>query len=141
MLLAWVRAEGGTTSSGAAGRQVQRARELLRQATAVARELGMTPVLEDCERLLAGIAGAAAAATSSTAAPNPLPAACHPGGLTAREAEVLQLIATGATNQEIADTLVVSVRTVERHLLHVYSKIGARRRADAVAYVLRERLA
>ncbi len=57
-------------------------------------------------------------------------------GLTEREAEVLRLVAAGRTNQEIADELVLSVRTVERHVQNVYGKIGARRRAQATAYVL-----
>ncbi|MGH2589030.1 MAG: response regulator transcription factor, partial [Dehalococcoidia bacterium] len=65
----------------------------------------------------------------------------NPAGLTRREVEVLRLLATGASNQEIADMLVVSVRTAERHLLHIYGKIGARRRGDAVAYALRGGLA
>ena len=64
-----------------------------------------------------------------------------PDGLTAREAEVLRLVASGRTNGEIADLLVVSVRTVETHLTHAYTKIGARNRADATAYALRRGLA
>ena len=60
--------------------------------------------------------------------------------LTPREVEVLQLIARGATNREIADRLVVSTRTVERHITHIYGKIGARGRASATAYALRNSL-
>jgi DNA-binding NarL/FixJ family response regulator len=52
-----------------------------------------------------------------------------PYGLTAREAEVLWLIAAGKTNQEIADALVLSVRTVERHISTVYEKLGVHGRA------------
>jgi DNA-binding NarL/FixJ family response regulator len=60
-----------------------------------------------------------------------------PDGLTAREAEVLRLLAAGRTNKEIAADLVLSVNTVERHLANAYRKISIRNRADATAYVLR----
>ena len=56
-----------------------------------------------------------------------------PHDLTAREKEVLKLIAGGLTNKEIAAELVVSVATVERHVANIYGKIGARGRADATA--------
>lgn len=56
------------------------------------------------------------------------------GGLSARESEILQLVARGLTNDEIARRLVLSVRTVERHVANVYVKIGASgRTARAVA--------
>src|SRR5262249_10632421 len=45
--------------------------------------------------------------------------------LTARELEVLQLVASGRTNKEVARDLVLSVRTVERHIANIYAKIGA----------------
>ena len=59
-----------------------------------------------------------------------------PDGLTEREVEVLRLVAGGQTNKEIAGELVLSVRTVERHIGNIYKKIGARGRADAAAYTL-----
>ena len=58
------------------------------------------------------------------------------GDLTAREVEVLRLLAGGKTNGEIAEELYVSVRTVERHVANIYAKIGARGRANATAYAL-----
>jgi len=61
-------------------------------------------------------------------------------GLTPRETEVLRLIAKGESNRDIAGELVLSVRTVERHITHIYGKIGARGKADATAYALRHEL-
>jgi pimeloyl-ACP methyl ester carboxylesterase/DNA-binding CsgD family transcriptional regulator len=69
----------------------------------------------------------------------------HPQGrplaqLTQREVEVLRLIAAGKSNQQIADTLVLSLRTVERHITNLYGKVGAHGKADATAYALRHGL-
>jgi non-specific serine/threonine protein kinase len=64
-----------------------------------------------------------------------------PGGLTTREAEVLQLIAAGCTSQEIADRLVISIHTVERHITHIYQKLGVRGRAEAIAVALTQGIA
>jgi pimeloyl-ACP methyl ester carboxylesterase/DNA-binding CsgD family transcriptional regulator len=55
------------------------------------------------------------------------------GYLTPRQLEVLHLVANGRTNREIADELVLSVRTVERHLEDAYGKLGARNRFEAIA--------
>jgi DNA-binding NarL/FixJ family response regulator len=60
-----------------------------------------------------------------------------PDRLTAREAEILRLVAARRTNKEIAAELFLSVHTVERHVQNTYRKIGARNRADAGDYVAR----
>jgi DNA-binding CsgD family transcriptional regulator len=60
----------------------------------------------------------------------------YPGGLTAREEEVLSLLAGGRTNREIAAHLVISLPTVERHIANIYHKIEARNRAEATAYAI-----
>ena len=60
--------------------------------------------------------------------------------MTRREVEVLCLIAQGKSNREIADMLVLSMRTVERHITNLYAKINARGRADATAYALSHEL-
>lgn len=59
------------------------------------------------------------------------------GPLSERETQVLRLLARGQSNAEIASELVLSVRTVEKHVANVYAKIGARGRADAATYALR----
>jgi predicted ATPase/DNA-binding CsgD family transcriptional regulator len=64
----------------------------------------------------------------------PQPAGAHPDGLTAREAEVLRLLASGLSNREIAERLVVSVRTVGRHVDNLYGKIGVHERSKARQY-------
>jgi DNA-binding CsgD family transcriptional regulator len=66
----------------------------------------------------------------------PLPATrAHPAGLTARQADVLHLLAGGLTNAEIATRLVLSVRTVDHHVSSILSKLGvsSRREAGAMA--------
>ena len=65
----------------------------------------------------------------------------YPNALTEREVEVLKLLARGASNREIADNLVISMRTVERHITHIYGKIGARGKADATAFALKHSIA
>ncbi|WP_411110059.1 LuxR C-terminal-related transcriptional regulator [Streptomyces sp. c-19] len=57
-----------------------------------------------------------------------------PGGLTAREAEVLRLVASGGTNKDIARALVISEHTVARHLNNIFAKLGVGSRAAATAY-------
>jgi DNA-binding NarL/FixJ family response regulator len=61
--------------------------------------------------------------------------------LTAREFEVLRLIAAGHSNRQIADMLFLSPRTVERHIANIYLKIDAHSKAEATAYVRRHCLA
>jgi DNA-binding NarL/FixJ family response regulator len=75
--------------------------------------------------------------------PHALPRSSFPDHLTRREVEVLRLIGAGEDNQRIAALLVLSVRTVERHISNIYSKIGAQgpaSRAMATAYALRHDL-
>ena len=60
--------------------------------------------------------------------------------LTAREREVLQLVAAGLTNAAIAERLVISPKTAEHHVGRVLAKLGARSRAEAAALAVREGL-
>ena len=76
--------------------------------------LGATPAAQEVARLLA---------------PGPLP-----GGLTAREAEVLRLVAAGRSNPEIAAALFLSKKTVARHLSNIFTKLNVASRTAAAAY-------
>ena len=94
----------------------------LEAAQAVFEQLGAVPALAQ----VAELAGR----------PAPRPA----GGLTAREVEVLRLVATGASNREIAQTLVISEKTVARHVANILTKLGAPSRTAAAAYAYRHDL-
>ena len=59
-----------------------------------------------------------------------------PGGLSSREREVAQLVARGLSNREIADALVLTERTVESHLTHIFGKLGLRSRSQLTAWSL-----
>lgn len=63
-----------------------------------------------------------------------------PDGLSAREVDVLRLMADGRTTEEIGKQLVIQPRTVETHITHVYQKTGCRNRAEATLYAQRHGL-
>jgi DNA-binding NarL/FixJ family response regulator len=67
--------------------------------------------------------------------------AARPGGLTEREVEVARLVADGKTNREIAEALVLSERTVAKHLDHIFTKLGVSSRTAVAAFTLRHGLA
>ena len=67
-------------------------------------------------------------------------AALRPGGLTARELQVLRLLAAGKTNHAIASDLLLAEKTVDRHVSNIYSKLGVSSRAAATAYAYQHRL-
>jgi ATP/maltotriose-dependent transcriptional regulator MalT len=62
------------------------------------------------------------------------PVAAHSHGLTARELQVLRLVAAGKSNREIASTLVISEHTVARHLQNIFAKLGVSSRTAASAF-------
>jgi DNA-binding NarL/FixJ family response regulator len=63
-----------------------------------------------------------------------------PAGLTERELEVLLVLARGGSNQEIAQDLGISAKTVGHHLEHVYQKAGVRSRAAATVWAYEHNL-
>jgi DNA-binding CsgD family transcriptional regulator/tetratricopeptide (TPR) repeat protein len=63
-----------------------------------------------------------------------------PAGLTQREVEVLQLVARGATNQQVADVLHISVRTVNTHMTNILNKTGCDNRTAASAFAIEHKL-
>ena len=117
------------------GRAAQpQVREWLQEALTLTEQLGMDGEAQKVrEQLGAFLPGT----------PHALPRSSFPDHLTRREVEVLRLIGAGEDNQRIAALLVLSVRTVERHISNIYSKIGAQgpaSRAMATAYALRHDL-
>lgn len=60
--------------------------------------------------------------------------------LSARELEILQLLAKGYTNKEISELIFLSVKTVEAHRSKIYAKLGLKTRADLVAYAMAHKL-
>jgi DNA-binding NarL/FixJ family response regulator len=63
-----------------------------------------------------------------------------PAGLTAREVEVLQLLARGLSNKQIAQRLVIAPKTVANHVEHIYTKIDASTRAGAGLFAMQHGL-
>lgn len=96
------------------------ARRELEAACATFRELGATPAAEEAKRLLRP--------------------ADHPAGLTGREVEVLRLVASGRSNTQIAGELVLSEKTVARHLSNIFAKLDVGSRTAAAAYAFEHRL-
>jgi DNA-binding NarL/FixJ family response regulator len=64
-----------------------------------------------------------------------------PGSLSEREAQVLRLVAEGMTNHAIAAELVLSDKTVKRHIGNIFNKLGVSSRAGATAFALRAGIA
>jgi HD-GYP domain-containing protein (c-di-GMP phosphodiesterase class II) len=64
----------------------------------------------------------------------------HPGGLTARELEVLRLVARGLATKQIAAELVITPKTADSHIQHVYAKLGVSTRAAATIFAMRHDL-
>ncbi len=60
--------------------------------------------------------------------------------LSARELEILELLADGLSNKEIAERSFVSQATVKTHLVHIFSKLGAESRTQAISIALERRL-
>jgi ATP/maltotriose-dependent transcriptional regulator MalT len=81
-----------------------------------------------------------AAPAGSSSVPHTPKAPTYPDGLTAREVEVLRLVAQGMTNEQVAEQLVISPRTVNTHLTSIFSKIGVSSRGAATRYAIEHHL-
>ncbi|MEZ5098293.1 MAG: LuxR C-terminal-related transcriptional regulator [Thermoleophilia bacterium] len=96
-----------------------------RAALAVLRELGATRTADLAAALVRDLGGGSA------------PGARIDGGLTSREAQVLDLLVEGLTNAQIAQRLFISEKTAGHHVSRILQKLGARNRAEAAAYAAR----
>ncbi len=72
--------------------------------------------------------------------PTTKPATPYPDGLTAREVEVLRLLAQGLTSAQIAARLVIGLVTVNSHVRSIYSKLGVTSRSVATRYAIEHEL-
>lgn len=133
----WRAAEAGLASRDRAGSTAA-----LQEAAGIARRLGAAPLLREVEAFarrarirLETAAGAAGAPPSGAGAGDPAAAAAAAAaaeaGLTAREREVLELVAGGLTNRQIADALFISVNTAGIHVSRILGKLGASTRTEA----------
>ncbi len=100
--------------------ELPRAAEVAQRAAGTARRLGMAPSLSAADGLLVAIRNAQRASVP----------------LTARERDVLALLAAGRSNRQMAQHLVLSERTVETHVANVLGKLGVANRAQAATWAV-----
>jgi len=100
------------------------ARTLLDSVRALCTPMGAAPVLAQADALATRLER-----VKSSGAP-------HPAGLTAREVEVLRLVAEGLSNAQVAERLGLSPRTVNAHLTTIYGKLGVTTRGAAIRFAL-----
>lgn len=139
----WAVAAGMREATGAPMPPVERA-EYERKVTAARARLGgkaFAAAWEEgramtLEQALAFQTPAAARQQSTPLSPR----RAHPDGLTAREIEVLRLVALGLTDALVADQLVLSPRTVQGHLRSIYSKLNVTSRSAATRYAVEHKL-
>ncbi|HJT57965.1 MAG TPA: tetratricopeptide repeat protein [Ktedonobacteraceae bacterium] len=107
------------------------------QAYAALQAEGRAMPLQD---LLTWHEGTASPAASHPPASAQQPSSSTPAGLTRRELEVLRLLAEGLSNNQIAERLVISPRTVDNHLVSIYSKLHVSSRTAAARYAHEQHL-
>ncbi len=104
-------------------------RTLIDEVRAICEPLGATPVLARADALVSRL-------DAARTAPTP-----YPAGLSAREVEVLRLVAAGLTNRQVAERLFLSPRTIGQHLRSIYTKVGVPSRAAASRWAAEHALA
>jgi ATP/maltotriose-dependent transcriptional regulator MalT len=105
----------------------QGARTLLEEARAICARLSARPALAHADALLAQL--------------SPIPAPSYPAGLSAREVDVLRLVAQGMTDRQVGEQLFLSYRTVNQHLRSIYNKLGVSSRAAATHFAVEQGIA
>ena len=105
-----------------------RATSLLDESFAISTELAMQPLME---RVIAG---------RHRVESQPRRAPIYPDGLSLREIEVLRLVAAGKSNREIAEELIISVRTVANHVANIMNKTNTANRTEAATYAAQHQL-
>ena len=125
--LAWTCLEhsAALTRRGAPGDR-DTAVTILGEARSIATGLGMTPLVDKAAEL------------QERSVSKPATGPANPEGLTAREVEVLRLVAAGKSNQDIADALVITLRTAGNHVANILNKTGLANRTEAAAYAIRQ---
>lgn len=113
---------------------VAQAQHLYEQSLALARTLEHRRLIASC------LEGLAALESSQLPAASAKKSLSHPAGLTAREVEVLRLVAQGLTDAQVAEQLVVSPRTVTTHLTSIYNKLGVNSRVAATRFAVEHQL-
>jgi DNA-binding CsgD family transcriptional regulator len=125
----------------AAGRS-DAATPVAREASKLARGMGANPLLEEIDALIrrARLSLERAGPTADATPPEAEAGAGEQFGLTAREREVLQLVADGLSNSEIAERLFISRATASVHVSNILSKLGVSSRVQAAAVAHRRQL-
>ena len=116
------------------------------EALTLAQTVGAAPLEADVDALIRGARLRAAAAGNGTTPSAAAVADAEPGelerlGLTAREGEVLRLVADGRSNSQIAETLFISRKTASVHVSNILSKLGVSTRVEAAALAHRRGIA
>ena len=114
--------------------------QLGEQAFAAARNEGRTMPLEQVMVAPSPYTTAQFGTTGTFSRSIGKPSAGYPAGLTAREMEVLRLVAQGLTDAQVAEQLVLSLHTVHAHLRTIYSKLGVTSRSAATRYAFEHQL-
>ncbi len=137
-LSTWAALLWGTAEPLRESRSVAIPPAIYARMVAVVRSQLSEPAFEEARARGRTITPTQALASPEAFAPQAAPAShpSSPAGLTAREVEVLRLVAQGKTDAQIAEQLVISPRTVNWHLTAIYSKLGVSSRAAATRYAL-----